>query len=99
MTRRCSGPSGRVSSLWFESRRGAGSASDRPFLMQPEASSSSTLPTFTDAVATFTAFLEREGAPAQLLRVDPEAVTSHRRQIWVRSGNGTEATRRAKARY
>lgn len=28
ITRRCSGPSRRVSFLWFESRRGAGSATD-----------------------------------------------------------------------
>lgn len=30
ITRQCSGPSRRVSFLWFERRRGAGSATDRP---------------------------------------------------------------------
>ena len=67
--------------------------------MQPEASSNSTLPSFTDAVATFTTFLGREGASAQLLWVDREDVTSHRRQIWVRTGDASEAARRAEARY
>src|SRR5882724_885805 len=34
ITRECSGPSRRVSFLWFETRRGAGSATDRPYVMQ-----------------------------------------------------------------
>ena len=33
ITRRCRGPSRRVSFLWFGSRRGAGSATDRPYVM------------------------------------------------------------------
>lgn len=33
ITRQCSGPSRRVSFLWFESRRGAGSATDRHYVM------------------------------------------------------------------
>src|SRR3954464_8575899 len=32
ITRQCSGPSRRVSFLWFESRRGAGSATDRHYV-------------------------------------------------------------------
>ena len=33
ITRQCSGPSRRVSFVWFESRRGAGSATDRPYVI------------------------------------------------------------------
>src|SRR4051812_47787720 len=33
MIRRCSGPSRRVSLLWFENWRGAGSATDRPYVI------------------------------------------------------------------
>lgn len=33
MTRQCSGPSRRVRFWWFESRRGAGSAADRPYVI------------------------------------------------------------------
>src|SRR5690348_9405728 len=67
--------------------------------MQPEASPNSTLPSFTEAGATFAAFLEREGAPAQLLWIDREDVTSYRREIWVRVCDPSEAVRRAEARY
>lgn len=67
--------------------------------MQPKASSNSTLPSFAEAVATFTTFLDREGAPTQLLWVDREDVTSHRLQIWVRISGVSEAARRAEARY
>src|SRR5439155_7489996 len=35
ITRQCSGPSRRVSFLWFENRRGAGSATDRHYVIQP----------------------------------------------------------------
>src|SRR5689334_12753375 len=35
MTRRCSGPSRRVSFFSIESRRGAGSAADRPYVIPP----------------------------------------------------------------
>jgi len=67
--------------------------------MQSETSPNPALPSFTEAVSTFKAFLEREGASAQLLWVDREDVTSHRRQIWVRIGDAREAARRAEARY
>ena len=41
ITRQCSGPSRRVSFLWFENRRGAGSATDRPYVSyQPDLSTS-----------------------------------------------------------
>ena len=78
---------------------GAAAASERPYVMKPETSANPALPPFTEAVAKFAAFLEREGAPAQLLWVDREDVTSHRRQIWVRIGDAMEAVRRAEARY
>src|SRR5207248_3058205 len=35
ITRRCSGPSRRVSFLWFESRHRAGSATDRHYVIPP----------------------------------------------------------------
>jgi hypothetical protein len=67
--------------------------------MQQEMAPEPTLPSFTEAVATFAGFLEREGAPAQLLWIDREDLTSHRREIWVRVGDASEAARRAEARY
>src|SRR5689334_17675851 len=67
--------------------------------MQPETSPNATLPSFAEAVATFATFLEREGAPGQLLWVDRDDVTSHRRRVWVRVRDASEAAHRAAARY
>ena len=36
ITRQCSGPGGRASLLWFERRRGAGSATERPYVMSQQ---------------------------------------------------------------
>jgi hypothetical protein len=57
------------------------------------------VPPFTDALATWLAFLERAGAPTQLLWIDREHVTSQRRRIWLRRGDPSAAARRAAARY
>src|SRR4051794_12350361 len=78
---------------------GAAAASERPYVMQPETTAIPTLPPFAEALTTFTEFLQREGAPAQLLWVDRQDVTSYRRQIWVRVSGASDAGRHAEERY
>jgi hypothetical protein len=94
-----SGRQRRYTSLSAEHRAVAAAAARRQYVMQPETSPNPALPSFTEAVATFATFLEREGAPAQLLWVDREDVTSFKRQVWIRVGHAVEAVARAAARY
>jgi len=56
-------------------------------------------PSFAEAVATFQAFLLREGAPPDVQWVSRENVTSHHRRIWVRLGKAGDAARLAEMRY
>src|SRR4051794_10672692 len=57
------------------------------------------MPSFAEAVATFVAFLTREGAPSDVVWVSREEVTSQRRKIWVRFGDADDAKRHAEAQY